>query len=188
VFDYAPAASIQGAANVTRVSAGSSIILSKSLPSGFDIFDVIPDLEWMALTPIALGIGDAKTLWPGTVSSPIAMIDTGGGPVFLSDPNAYVYNGSWPNPVPNPDWTSKSDTCESTREKISVTLGDGSASFSYSIDPSLFPPSVQGLTLVMCKANSYMMGQQGMNIGGISALVNRIMIDYKSRRVGLTAK
>ena len=28
----------------------------------------------------------------GNVASPIAMIDTGGGPVFLSDPNGYVYD------------------------------------------------------------------------------------------------
>ena len=37
----------------------------------------------------------------------------------------------------------------------------------------------------MCKLNSYMMDQNGMNIGGISALVNSIVVDYVNGRVGL---
>jgi multisubunit Na+/H+ antiporter MnhB subunit len=50
------------------------------------------------------------------------------------------------------------------------------------------PPSVRGLTLVMCERNSFMMGQNGMNIGGISALMNAILIDYTNARVGLKPK
>jgi hypothetical protein len=33
-----------------------------------------------------------------------------------------------------------------------------------------------------------MMEQQGMNIGGISALVNSVLIDYADRKVGFKAK
>jgi hypothetical protein len=33
-----------------------------------------------------------------------------------------------------------------------------------------------------------MMGELGMNIGGISALVNTILIDYAQSRVGLKPK
>jgi hypothetical protein len=152
------------------------------------MFDIIPDLGWMALTAKALKIGDTTTPWPGAVSSPIAMIDTGGGPVFLSDPNGYIYGNHWPNPVPNPCWTSHSIDCQSTRGGIAIELGDSSSSYSYKIDNSVLPPAVQGLTLVICKMNSYMMDQQGMNIGGISALVNYILVDYKNCRVGLKAK
>jgi hypothetical protein len=47
---------------------------------------------------------------------------------------------------------------------------------------------VQGLTLVMCKLNSFMMGKQGMNTGGISALVNYILVDYQQSQVGLKPK
>jgi hypothetical protein len=188
VFDYASAATIQGAPNVTQVVGGSSLVLSKTLPPGYTVFDILPQLEWMSVRPIVLSIGDTKTQWPGTIAAPIAVIDTGGGPVFLSDPNGYVYNTAWPDPVPNPDWTSSSDSCESTGDEIALTLGNGASSFSYTIDPSLFPRAMQGLTLVMCKANFYMMRQQGMNIGGISALVNRILIDYVGRRVGFQSK
>ena len=39
--------------------------------------------------------------------------------------------------------------------------------------------AVQGLTGVMCELNGYMMGQEGMNIGGITALFNRILKTYK---------
>jgi len=45
-----------------------------------------------------------------------------------------------------------------------------------------------GLTLVMCKVNDYMMGKQGMNIGGLSALFNTILIDYGHAKVGLKPK
>jgi len=116
------------------------------------------------------------------------MVDTGGGPVFLSDPNQYVCTSTWPNPVSNPAWASSSDTRESTSNAITVSLGDGAGAFTYTIDPSQFPLPTRGLTLVMCKRNEYMRGQQGMNIGGISALVNQILIDYAQARVGLKLK
>jgi len=44
---------------------------------------------------------------------------------------------------------------------------------------------VHGLTGVMCKVNGYMMGNQGMNIGGVSALFNRILIEDNGDHVGL---
>ena len=50
------------------------------------------------------------------------------------------------------------------------------------------PLPVQGLTAVMCKTNAFMMKQQGMNIGGISALFNRVLIDYEGTQVGLAPK
>jgi hypothetical protein len=120
------------------------------------------------------------------------MIDTGGGPVFLSDPKGYLYNAQWPNPAANPDWTSDtnppSKACKSIQGAISVELGDSTKSYAYTIDPGTFPASSQGLTLVMCEENYFMMGQQGMNIGGISALINRILVDYAGARVGFKAR
>ena len=56
------------------------------------------------------------------------------------------------------------------------------------MNESAFPPPAQGLTLVMCQMNQFMMGQRGMNIGGVSALVNSILIDYANCRVGFKPK
>lgn len=187
-LNYAPAAHIHGPANTPRVAAGSFLKAYKAKPSGYRIFDIIPNLEWMSLIPKSLRIGDTRTKWPGSVPRPIAMIDTGGGPVFLSDPNGYVYSTKWPDPEANPAWTSDSVSCQSTSDAIAIELGDHDGSISYNINTHNLPPTVQGLTLVMCKLNSYMMGQQGMNIGGISALANYILVDYKGRQVGLKPK
>src|SRR5207248_2837302 len=116
----------------------SWLTLYKTLPPGYSLFGILPNTEWMSLIPLALSIGTNKTPWPGTATSPIAMVDTGGGPVFLSDPNQYVCTSTWPNPVSNPAWASSSDTCESTSNAITVSLGDGAGAFSYTIDPSQF--------------------------------------------------
>jgi hypothetical protein len=188
VFDYAAAATVQARAGITKVSTESSLILSRAQPAGFAMYDILPQLEWMSLSPLALVIDGNKTSWPGSVEAPIAVIDTGGGPVFLSDPNGYVYETAWSNPVDNPAWTSSSESCESVGGKISLTIGTTAQPFTYSIDPVYFPPLSQGLTLVMCKKNYYMMDEQGMNIGGVSALVNRILIDYGTARVGFQPK
>ena len=146
----------------------------------------------MSLVPSALTIGSQSTQWPGTVSSPIVMVDTGGGPTFLSDPNGYVYNSQWPDPVTCPSWTSTSDSCTCSSVKFTLTLinSDKSVEYTFTVDTAGLPTSVQDLTLVMCKRNAYMMGQQGMNIGGISALFNYILIDYSGSRarVGLKSK
>jgi hypothetical protein len=187
-FNYAPAAQIHGAANLLRVTFNSSLKIYKTKPLGYKLFDIVPNIEWMSLIPKNLKIGDTTTKWPGAVPSPIAMIDTGGGPVFLSDPNGYVYGAQWPDSVANPSWTSNSTDCQSTSDIIAIELGDQNGSFSYTIDTSSWPSTVQGLTLVMCKLNYYMMGEQGMNIGGISALENAILVDFAHCQVGLKPK
>jgi hypothetical protein len=188
VFKYAPAEETLTAESDPSTSAGSSLTLLKSMPAGYKMFDIMKNLEWMSLIPRSLSIGVTKTGWPGKAPSPIAMVDTGGGPVFLSDPEGYVYKTQWPDQVPPPDWTAGSDSCQATKDNLNIALGDEKNSFSYTVDTTAFPPSVQGLTLVMCKVCEYMRGQQGMNIGGISALSNYILIDYASARVGFKPK
>jgi hypothetical protein len=172
-------------ASIAATASDSRIRIYKRPPEGYQMFDIIPNCEWMALIPKSLSVAGNLTLWPGNVPSAIAMIDTGGGPVYLSDPNGYLYPKAWPCPVSNPDWTSSSTLCQSTQAALGITVGDGVGSYNYVIDNATFPTAVRGLALVMCETNAYMMGQRGMNIGGISALVNSILIDFKNRKVGL---
>jgi hypothetical protein len=188
-FNYEPAASIFSGAASPNFGTQSSIVVHSVKPAGYALFDIIANTAWMALSPKSLTIGNSTTSWPGTTGpAPIAMIDTGGGPVFLSDPSGYVYDKTWPDPVANPGWTSGSSNCESIGNLIAIELGDAANSFSYTIDPSQLPPSVRGLTLVMCRVNEYMRGEPGMNIGGISALVNSILIDYQNAQIGMKSK
>lgn len=187
-FEYAAAASMFDPAGALLVAGGSWLNLYSAWPPGYTTLQMIPNLEWMSLIPQALTIGTAKTGWPGSVNSPIAMVDTGGGPAFLTDPNGYVWSGNWPDAVTCPTWTSTSTNCNCISDAITLKLGDGHHSWTYTIDTSSLPPPVQGLTTVMCQLNWYMMGQQGMNIGGISALFNYILIDYEDRKVGFKAR
>jgi hypothetical protein len=187
-FSYAPASAIHDISATPKVASGSYLGLHKSVPPGFRMFNIMPNLEWMCLAPKALSIGTVRTNWPGALNLPIAMIDTGGTCAFLSDPNGDLYTKAWPDPVANPGWTSSSQSCESISDAITIELGDPSSSYAYTIDTSTMPASVQGLTLVMCQRNSFMMGENGMNIGGISALMNTILIDYADARVGLKPK
>jgi hypothetical protein len=187
-FNYAPAATIFSANIQPNVVEGSTLTLYNAMPPDYRTFDIIKNLAWMSLVPSYLTIGNVETNWPGATPS-IAMIDTGGGPVFLSDPNGYLYKTPLPEEVPNPGWTSPgSIACQSTKEKLVMVLGDQQSSCPIQINTSEMPPSVQGLTLVVCQLCSYMMGNQGMNIGGLSALFNWILIDYSSGKVGLKAK
>ena len=189
-FSYAPATSMFSDSNAPTIDTGSSLIVYASEPAGYTMLDTIRNLEWMSLVPAALTIGSTLTQWPGTVSSPIAMVDTGGGPTFLSDPNGYLYKSQWPHPVTCPSWTSSSEDCTCSSDNFTLTLNSSekSMAYTYTVDTAGLPTSVQGLTLVMCKYNSFMMNQQGMNIGGISALFNDILIDYSGSRVGLKPK
>jgi hypothetical protein len=184
-FRYAPAANILATANAPTVAQDSALILHTTLPAGFMSFKILPNVGWMSLIPIALSIGGAKTGWPGVLASPIAMIDSGGGPMFLSDPNGVIYSSPGHNAAVSPGWISSSTNCECIRDSISVELGDGSQTITYVVDAARMPASVAGLTLVMCEDNHYMMGQNGMNIGGISFLFVTVLIDYMNKRVCL---
>jgi hypothetical protein len=188
-FNYAPAGLMFAAGSNPLVAGFSSLTLYKTMPAGYQMFDILKDLRWMSLTPQGLSIGGTRTGWPGTLAAPIAMVDTGGGPVFLSDPNGYVFRTNWPQPVPSPPWTSPgSVSCQSTKEELVIELGDRHNSFSYRVDTTKLPSSAQGLTLVMCEKCEYMMGENGMNIGGLSALFNYILIGYASAKVGFKVK
>ncbi len=191
-FNFAAAENIFAEGSAPTVAEGSSLVLYKTPPKDYNMFDVIKHKTWMSLIPKALSIGETLTSWPGAVSNPIAMIDTGGGPAFLSDPNGYVWKTQWPNKVKNPSWTETppppSLHCHTTLDVIGIVLGDESNTYYYSIDASALPASARKWGLVMCELNQYMEGQQGMNIGGLSALENYILIDYANARVGLKPK
>jgi hypothetical protein len=188
-FDFAAAPDVHDDTGQAKAAGGSFLRLYKACPAGYQLFDILPGYDWMSLRPKSLKIAGQATQWPGNQQPSIAMIDTGGGPIFLSDPNGYLYNRVWPNPVDNPGWVTDpppvSVQCESTKDVVTVEIGDGTArSYTYTVDTSAFPATVQGLTLVMCELNQYMRNNYGMNIGGISALVNSILIDYADSRVG----
>jgi hypothetical protein len=190
-FAYAPAGQILAGGDSPNIAEGSLLTLYKTMPPGYLMFDIIKSLEWMSLRPQSLSIGTVKTDWPGDLSSKsIAMIDTGGGQVFLSDPKNYVWTKDWPNPapVPDPSWLLGSYSCQAISGGLNITLSDGKNSFSYQIDPAKLPPSARGLSLTMCKQCFYMFGQNGMNIGGLCALFNYILIDYADAKVGFKAK
>ena len=162
------------------------------------MFSIIPQLEWMSLRPVSLSIAGQATQWPNGpqgISGPetkIAMIDTGGGPVLLSDPHSYLLGQGWPEPSLCPCWTqsANSTNCRCIHAKLEFQLQDGagSAPYAFAIDTDQLPLPVQGLTLVMCEKNEYMEGNYGMNIGGISFLFNDLLIDYAKNRVGFKAK
>jgi hypothetical protein len=187
-FDYVSAESLFASILSPFVNHDSKLVLHQSQPSGYVMLNTVTDKAWMSVVPEGFTIGSAATGWPGSVSSPIAMVDTGGGPVLLSDPNGYVYGGTWPDPATCPTWATTSTNCNCISDSIVVTLGDGTSTFSYSINESALPSPAQGLTAVMCEMNAFMMGQQGMNIGGLSALFNSILIDFAGSRVGFKAK
>jgi hypothetical protein len=189
-FAYAPVETMFSLSGAMLVNDESHLILHSYLPRDYTLLDLIPNLEWMAAVPRALAIGGLPTQWPGNVQSPIAMIDTGGGPVFLSDPNDYVYGTTWPKTVVCPTWASGSQNCNCVSDSLTIGLvgSGGSSSYSYTIDTGAMPPTVQGLTAVMCQVNQYMMGQQGMNVGGITALFNRILVCYQGTQVGLASR
>lgn len=186
--DYAPADQLFAATSQPHVNQSSALTLFKATPPGYQSFDIMRGVPWMSLAPRALSIGDVATGWPGARPS-IAMIDTGGGPVFLSDPDGFVYGGTWPDPATNPWWTQPpSVACQSTYDRITFAVGDDNGSYAYTIDTSALPQAVRGLTLVMCEQCAYMMGQNGMNVGGITALFNYILIDYAAGKLGLRSK
>jgi len=121
----------------------------------------------------------------------MAMVDTGGGPVFLSDPDGYLYKQPWPEQKPLPDWAKDgiSISCQAVKDPLTIEIGDGGDNFfSYRIDTTNLPKPVQDLTLVLCQQCSYMQGNRGMNIGGISALFNYILIDNNLGKVGFRSK
>ena len=192
-FVYAPAQKMFSNAKMPHVSDASQLILHATRPSAFTMLDIIPNLGWMSVVPASLTIGGVATGWPRNVAAPIAMVDTGGGPVLLSDPNGDIWNKPWPGPVCCPAWTTKppeSRNCLCVSEPLILGLvgSDGRTRYTYTIDTRSMPASVQGLTAVMCELNGFMMGEQGMNIGGISALFNRILINYAGSQVGLAPK
>ena len=189
-IDYAPADQVLGAAAKPHVAPGSSLTLSKNQPDGYPMmFDILKHEPWMSLRPLSLSIGNGPTQWPGTrEAGSIAMIDTGGGPVFLSDPENYLGQTNWPGAVPEAIADYWTTSCTGVSDDLAFSLGDGAQSMSFSLPAGALPPVVQGLSLVTCQDCYFMFHADGMNIGGLTALFYAILIDYKNAKVGFKAK
>jgi hypothetical protein len=183
-FVYNTAEEVLAESDGPTVCGGSTLVMHRSQPSGYTMLNILRDLAWMSVLPQDLTIAGTTTRWPGGASSPIAMVDTGGGPVLLSDPEGCVCDTPWPGAVPNPSWTSTSESCTSVNASLGITLHDGICLYAFTIDPARLPPSARGLTAVMCKMNAFLRNRQGMNLGGISALFNRILVDFAGGKVG----
>jgi hypothetical protein len=188
-LNYAPTAAVITPGPEPVVNDESTLNLYTAPPEGYRMFGIIPNIRWMSLTPRSLTIGTVKTQWPGNSPSSIAMIDSGGGPVYLSDPGGYLYREVWPEQVALPPWTADgSVSCQAVEDDLQIELGSGAESWSFQISTASLPPAAKNLTLVICKTCRYMMDQYGMNVGGISALFNFILIDYAGKRVGFKNK
>lgn len=189
-IDYAPVDQVLRSGDKPHVASGSSLTLFKAMPNGYSpMLKILPNKSWMALKPQTLNIGHHGTDWPGEYKdTSMAMIDTGGGPVFLSDPENYLRNTNWPNAAAEaiPDFWKSS--CKGISDDLTISLSDGSQSISLSIVTKALTPAVQGLCLVMCEKCDFMRGQDGMNIGGLTALFYSMLIDYKNAKVGFRPK
>ena len=187
-FTYAVDGGMFGAAGTPTVTPSCTLTLSKNPPTGVTWMNILPNEIWMTLTAQSLSIAGKPSVWPGKLVNPLAVIDTGGGPIFLSDPNGTIYNSDGNDAAVSPGWISASTNCQCIRDAIDVTLTDGNSSVSYVVDTSARPRPARGLTLVMCEINSYMSGCDGMNIGGVSFLFNDLVIDYVNARLALIKK
>ena len=183
---FAPAQTMFSSQSEPLVTQNSQLILQQDAPSGYTVMPIIEGLEWMSLVPLSLAIEGTQTAWPNNAAA-IAMIDTGGGPAFLSDPDSLVWDKNWPDSCTCPTWTSTSTNCRCVQGRLDLTLASSTAEpiYSYAIDTTPLPSSVQGLTGVFCQTNAYMMNQAGMNVGGITCLFNRLLIDYNGHQVGM---
>lgn len=189
-IDYAPVDQVLGSGSKLQVSPGSYLTLCRAIPDGFStMLKILPNLAWMALKPQSLVVGAQRTEWPGKdENTSIAMIDTAGGPVFLSDPENYLRKRDWPETVPEtiPDfWVS---SCKGISADLAFSLTDGKETVLLAIRSKALTPAVQGLSLVMCDKCEFMRTRDGMNIGGLTALFYSILIDYKNARVGFKLK
>ena len=187
-FCFAPAEAVLSSDSTMTVDSASELVLHRILPSGYTMLETKKNYQWSAVEPTALSIGPTVTGWPGRTAT--AFVDTGGGPMSLTDTNGYIYNKTWPHTVACPAWSSSSTSCTSVCDSLSLILkSEGSdATYSFTADTSQLPPGANGLSLVACQENRYMMGQYGMNIGGFSALFNLILFDYATGRIGFKSK
>jgi hypothetical protein len=189
-FDYAAAATVLSCGDAPMVAPGSKLTLTNTAPAEYQMFEIAkgPNDWWMSIQVRSLTIGGTKVDWPGP-PYPMAMVDTGGGPVLLSDPDGYFYKTTWPDSVDLPTWIDTSSSlCQAVKDPLVMEIGDGNSWLSYPIDTSKLPETVQDLTLVLCKDCSYLQGNAGVNIGGISALSNLILIDNHLGQVGFKSK
>jgi hypothetical protein len=82
-----------------------------------------------------------------------------------------------------PEWMGNAPEFEKrqwTKQNITVEPGDSQKCYIYTIDQAKLPASA-GL---ICKKIPFMNDENGMNIGGLSALFNRLLIDFENEKVG----
>lgn len=189
-IDLAPAISSSSPSLFrAKIDRLSEIRLHRTPPAGFQMFSIVKDSVWMALRPYSVSVGKWRTGWPQQPSEAIAMMDTGGGPIFLSDPTGLLKSPMWRENGKQPTWSLKDSTdCRFTADPVTIEVGDETSRFTYTVDTDHLPDSVKGFTLLRCERCQYMRDQKGMNIGGLSGLFVKILVDFAGKRIGLKRK
>jgi hypothetical protein len=118
-FDYAPARQVIEPGAGPIIIGNSFLNLYKDIPDAYRdrMLDILMGLQWMSLRPMNLIIAGDETKWPGKrAANSIAMIDTGGGPVFLSDPDKYLWASDLPTQSGLPNWIAGSYCCQAIND------------------------------------------------------------------------
>jgi hypothetical protein len=198
-FDYAASKQVVQRGISPSLDGNSYLNLYNAVPDDYRncTFGILKGPAWMSLRPKSLAIAGELTAWPGKRSATsIAMIDTGGGLVFFSDPDNSLWPREFSSSTGLPAWIGGSYCCQAVDADLAITLWDSvneADSYSYRIRKATPSSSASGETLVICKRCLYMeetdgKPNDGMNIGGLSALFNHILIDYAAARIGFKPK
>ena len=101
--DFKPA-TMMLSGTATQAEPRSRLVMHATAPSGYTLLSTIPKPHGCrSCRPRSRSAADDRLA--GHCLPLIAMIDTGGGPVMLSDPNGYVWPKTWPNTLPScPGW------------------------------------------------------------------------------------
>src|ERR1700744_4547683 len=121
-FHYAPATTVFKSCDEPCVTPGSRLVLHRCAPSGYTMFDIVPNLIWMSLTPVQLWVNGVATAWAQDAPYKIALIDNGGGPVLLSGPFLQVCCGTCPDSTQCPSALTGGTNCRCSSAPIASSL------------------------------------------------------------------
>jgi hypothetical protein len=201
-FDLVAADKMFSAASGPQVVEGSRLILHAAFPDDFAnaMIDIVHDRIWMSVVPQtqSLLVNGFATGWPPPAppaASPdlpgrpdyLALVDTGGGPLLIADPDGLVWSKT-ATPAECPCWAEAAWKCVADSFTLALVDASDRNPYAFSISTKDLPPPAAGLTAVISEDTSIIQGQDGLNIGGIFALTNRILVDYRDVRVGFLHK
>lgn len=154
-------------------------IYENSIPTGYNMMNILDELEWMSSTINNIYMGEKSyPLWIKSLNRKYAELDTGGGPILINDPQNDIIPDIKAYISDTESYKGWGEECNGYNvSNFLATIGEKSYDIMIPMNKGQIEKVETTTNAVICKKNIY---TASINLGGQLYYYYNALIDYRN--------